>query len=186
MIEKPLFTGEMISLDGHVCDEDDRVESTWTSNRDWLPYQSIFKREMTPQEIQQWHQTKAQEMEPGDRLYLFWIREKNSRKLNGLLMIDKIAWNHGSAYLSLAVAFSPVRKNVIEETIHLALIYAFLELNLFRVSMQAPGYDLELTNILQDMGFKREVVQRECVSMNNQKQDLYIYGLLKPDWQKGR
>jgi RimJ/RimL family protein N-acetyltransferase len=63
------------------------------------------------------------------------------------------------------------------------LRFAFAELNLFRVSAIVPEYNDGAVALLQKFGFVQEVCRRKSLERDGRRWDLYVFGLLKEEWQ---
>jgi RimJ/RimL family protein N-acetyltransferase len=71
------------------------------------------------------------------------------------------------------------------EALHLALQYAFDELNLHRITLTVIAYNERAIALYERAGFQREGVFREFGQRDGKRYDMYLYGLLRPEWESG-
>ena len=65
------------------------------------------------------------------------------------------------------------------------LRFAFAELNLFRVTALVPEYNEGAIVLLGKFGFVQEVCRRSALERDSRRWDLYVFGLLRDEWQNG-
>jgi len=70
------------------------------------------------------------------------------------------------------------------EAVHLALTFAFEELNLRRVVAGVMPRNTGSIRVLEKNGFQREGLQREHIEINGVYEDHYFYGLLRNEWRQ--
>jgi RimJ/RimL family protein N-acetyltransferase len=68
----------------------------------------------------------------------------------------------------------------------LLLHFAFGELNLRRVQLTVFSYNAAAIRLYEKLGFRREGAFREFVQRDGQLYDLYLYGLLRREWEASR
>jgi RimJ/RimL family protein N-acetyltransferase len=69
------------------------------------------------------------------------------------------------------------------QALRMLLRFAFAELNLFRVTALVPEYNETAIALLKKFGFTREVCRRKSLERDGRRWDLYVFGLLKDEWQ---
>ena len=70
------------------------------------------------------------------------------------------------------------------EALHLALQYAFDELNLHRITLTVIAYNERAIALYERAGFQREGVFREFGRRDGKRYDMYLYGLLNREWMQ--
>ena len=63
--------------------------------------------------------------------------------------------------------------------------FAFDELNLHRVQLTVFSYNERAIALYEKLGFQREGVYREHLQRDGRRYDMYLYGLLRHEWEKG-
>ena len=64
------------------------------------------------------------------------------------------------------------------------LRFAFAELNLFRLSVYVPEYNVAALALLKKFGFVEEVRRRQALERDGRRWDMLVFGLLKDEWQE--
>ena len=184
MIDKSLYDGDLVFLGAFNDEEDAILEAAYSHDPAYAYYLSQPAMSLSVDEVKKRHERLINKSENTGSSFIFAIKLILENRLIGFLSFDQIAWTHGSADLTLAVGDRSVLFDSIREAFQLGLVYAFLELNLFRLTMKVPDYDPYTLKILEMAGFVREVSQREAEYFDNRFWDLHYYGLLKEDWEK--
>ena len=110
-------------------------------------------------------------------------------KLGGLVVIDDSKakftgqWTHGTGSFGITIG-DPAYwgQGYGPEAIFLALRYAFLELNLYRVASSTMGYNLRSQRAHEKAGFHREGTDRAAVLRQGRRYDVIRYGILRDEW----
>lgn len=107
--------------------------------------------------------------------------------LIGLLELDGILWTHQISWLSITIGAVEHRGHGYgTEALRLALAFAFGELNLHRVQLTVFAYNTPAIALYEKLGFQREGVYREFIHRDDQRSDMYLYGLLAREWRARR
>ena len=72
------------------------------------------------------------------------------------------------------------------EAMQLALAFAFNELNLYRVCLTVFSYNDQAITLYERLGFVREGAYRQHLERDGRRYDMYLYGLLRPEWEKSK
>ena len=116
--------------------------------------------------------------------FLFAVRLLESDDLIGYLELDGILWPHQVGWVSIAVGERAQRgKGYGYEAMQLALAFAFHELNLHRVQLTVFSYNQRAIALYERLGFQREGTEREFLQRDGQRYDMYLYGLLRREWE---
>ncbi len=118
--------------------------------------------------------------------YLFGIRLLDAEELIGFIELNAILWPHGVCRLAIAIGEVAHRgKGYGHEALRLALQFAFHELNLHRVQLTVFAYNEHAIRLCEKLGFRREGTYREFMRRDGQRYDMYLYGLLRHEWEAG-
>lgn len=116
--------------------------------------------------------------------YLFAIRPLDEPTLIGYVELDGILWSNGIAWLGLGLGDrGSWGRGYGTEAMSLILNFAFNELNLRRVQLSVFSYNERAIALYEKLGFVREGVYREYLMRDGQLYDMYLYGLLRREWQ---
>jgi RimJ/RimL family protein N-acetyltransferase len=124
------------------------------------------------------------QMEEEKNIYYFAIRAREDDHLVGRAVIQWIEWANGGGFIRLGIGAAEDRgKGYGTQALRMLLRFAFAELNLFRVTALVPEYNEAAIAILKKFGFTREVSRRKSLERDGRRWDLYIFGLLRDEWQ---
>lgn len=119
--------------------------------------------------------------------FLFAVRPLDSDDLLGYVELDEILWPHQVCGIAACIGDATDRgKGYGYEAMQLALAFAFHELNLHRVQITAFSYNERSTALAEKLGFQREGVFRGFLQRDGQRHDMYLYGLLRHEWEARR
>ena len=116
---------------------------------------------------------------------MFAIRLRSTNELIGLAGIDDILWS--SRVGGIFVAFGNRThwgQGYGSEALQLLLTYAFSELNLYRLQVTIFSYNTRSIAMVEKCGFKQEGVYRQFVQRDGQRYDMFLFGLLYPEWKQ--
>jgi len=121
-------------------------------------------------------------MDEEKNLFYFHLRPVGEEKLVGWGKIYWILWPSQTGCLELAISPSEQNKGYGAEAMSLFLRLAFDELNLHRLSVILPEYNLQGINFVKKFGFSEEVRRREVILRDGRRWDSLQLGLLRSEW----
>jgi RimJ/RimL family protein N-acetyltransferase len=190
--DAPLFEGQLVRLSAIDPDHDAQIESRWTSDNDYLRMMGVdLVRPLSPAQVRKNYLDIEKEIDEKGDLFYFAVRRlpeadtNDPDELLGFVKVERIEWSHGVGALSLAIG-DPVqrRKGFGSDVLRLILRYAFLELNLYRVSASVPAYNQAAIRLFGKASFKNEARQRESYHWAGKRWDKYYLGLLRGEWEQ--
>ena len=182
-----LFEGQNLRLAAIDPDQDPQIEVNWTYDLDYAqaimpdgPVHplSVFELKKKYEEWQKGAEEKR------DRFY-FGLHLRQNDCLIGFIRIPVVDWTIGDAFLQIDFGEAQMRTQYGSEAMALALNYLFQELNVFRVTMKIPAYNLDQQSLCEKAGFALEVKRRQACYREGQLWDLYLYGLLRSEYENG-
>jgi RimJ/RimL family protein N-acetyltransferase len=115
---------------------------------------------------------------------VFGIWTGDNNELVGTLGFYEIEWSNRVAWLGMGIGDRGAwGKGYGTEALRLALQYAFDELNLHRLTLTVIDYNERAIALYEKAGFRREGVFREFGKRDGKRYDMYLYGLLRPEWE---
>jgi len=115
---------------------------------------------------------------------VFGIRTLDNNKLIGTIGFYEIEWSNQAGWLGMGIGDRDAwGKGYGTEALQLALQVAFGELNLHRVTLTVIASNERAIALYERAGFRREGVFREFGQRDGKRYDMYLYGLLKPEWE---
>jgi RimJ/RimL family protein N-acetyltransferase len=134
--------------------------------------------------VKKQYEKLEKKIEEDKNLFHFMIRAKTDDRLMGKASVQWIEWANGNGWIRLGIgAAEDRRKGYGTQALQMLLRFAFAELNLFRVSAMVPEYNEGAIALLQKFGFVQEVCRRKSLERDGRRWNLYIFGLLRDEWQ---
>ena len=187
----PLFVGERLVLTPIDPDNDAPVFSRWAHDASYMRMLKIEPMQPdSPFGMKKKFEALEKEAEESKNLFYFHIRTKptengTGQKLIGFTRLYWIEWTNRDARIELGFGEPEYRgRGYGTEALRLMLHFAFLELNLHRLTAQVPEYNLAALHLFEKAGFTREVRRREALQRDGQRWDLFLLGLLRDEWQQ--
>lgn len=184
-IQTQLFESPEICLGPIDHEKDPEIESKWTHDFEFMRLMETNPaRPLSAAMIKKQYEKLEKQIEEDKNLYHFTIRAKADDRLIGKAVIQWIEWTNGNGWLRLGIgAAEDRRKGYGSQVLQLLLRFAFAELNLFRVSAAVPEYNETAIALLRKFGFTQEVCRRSALERDGRRWDLYVFGLLRDEWQ---
>lgn len=146
-------------------------------------YDALPARPRTESDLTEWLETAR----TSDTVELFAVRSVVHDDLLGFVELDGILWNHGVAGVGACIGDVSERgRGYGKEALTLALDFAYDELNLHRIVATMFAYNEASIGLVESLGFRREGVHREHIQRGGRRYDMYLYGLLRPEWRSHR
>ncbi|MBD2119947.1 GNAT family N-acetyltransferase [Trichocoleus sp. FACHB-262] len=188
MLAKTSLSGSRVRLTSWMP-QDLPALAHWYQQSDFLrlldaqpayPYSEAF--------LGQW----LEERQKSNHAFIFAVRAVSSNEpavtapndmLLGYVELDGILWNHQVSWISIAIGEEHWGHGYGFEAMQLALTFAFEELNLHRIQLTVFSYNDRAIALYEKLGFQREGIYREFVHRSGDRHDMYLYGLLRPEWK---
>ena len=115
----------------------------------------------------------------------FGMRLTDQEDLIGIIGLSEIEWSNRVASLGIGIG-QPVHwgKGYGTEATHLLVNYAFNELNLYRLQLTVFAYNTRAMALYERIDFRKEGTFRLFAARDGQRYDMYLYGLLRDEWQE--
>jgi RimJ/RimL family protein N-acetyltransferase len=186
-MDTALFSGELVRL---VAPDPEIAAAgffRWEQDSEYLRLLDDSPARMgSLKKFKEWMEKDFVEKEPTD-FCLFMIRTLAEDQLIGFVGLDGIHWNHGDSYVGIGLGDREYwGKGYGTDAMHLALRYAFDELNLHRVSLGVFEYNPRAIRSYEKVGFVVEGQARQYLNRDGRRWDLIYMGILREEWEKAR
>lgn len=115
---------------------------------------------------------------------VFSLKFKESNKIIGIAGFDDIVKQNKVATLFIGIGDKNLRgQGFGKEAINLLLTYGFEKLDFHRIQLNVLQFNHTAINMYEKVGFIKEGTYREFVLRDGKRFDLYLYGLLKSEWE---
>jgi len=175
-----LLRGELVRLTVEDPETLARHFSQWSADSeysrllDWDP-----ARQHSVKNSQKWFEKHAE----NDNLYIFAVRTLKGDQIIGEIGLDGIQWTHGDCFVGIGLGDREYwGKGYGTDAMKVILRYAFLELNLERVSLDVFEYNPRGMRSYEKVGFSIEGRQRGMILREGRRWDVIYMGILKEEW----
>lgn len=188
----PLFHGTKICLTPIDHEKDPEIVAHWSQDAEYLRMLNHdHVRPFSPAQVKKHYEKIEKQAEESNSLFYYCIRtiarEDQPERLIGFTRIYWIEWTHGSGAIQLSIGDPNDRRQGFgSEALALMLRYAFMELNLFRLSAQIPEYNIPGLALFTKAGFVEEIRRREALNRYGRRWDALSLGLLQSEWNPSR
>jgi RimJ/RimL family protein N-acetyltransferase len=178
-----MFKGTLVRLSAIDPDELGKNFARW--NRD-----SEFKRllDIDPARLHSAKATKEwmeKHLESEKDTFWFSIRTLEDDRLLGDIDLEVINWGSGDAFVGLGIGERDFwGKGYGTEALNLALRFAFLELNLRRVTLNVFEYNERAIRSYEKAGFRLEGRQRQLIQREGRRWEIIYMGILREEWME--
>lgn len=118
---------------------------------------------------------------------VFAIKLVENNLIIGLAGFDDIVKENNVATLFIGIGNKDTRgKGYGKEALNILLEYGFNKLNFHRIQLNVLEFNQSAISLYEKSGFIKEGTYREFVFREGKRYDLYLYGLLKKEWNKMR
>jgi RimJ/RimL family protein N-acetyltransferase len=185
-IDTPLFDGSLVRLGQIDHEKDPEVVSRWTHDAGFMRMMYTDPmRPLTPWQVKKKLEELEKSIEEERNLFHFRIRARNDDRLLGFAELCWITWTNATGMIRLGIGAAEDRHHGYgRETLNLLLRYAFVELNLHRLTAVIPEYNLPALALFQSFGFIEEVRRRQALERDGRFWDLMYFGLLTDEWKE--
>ncbi len=180
MISDNLWAGRLVRLTG-LERQDARIFASWHNDAGFLRLMDAqAARPRTEDEILR----EFEDWQKDPKIAAFGVRLLDSEELLAVIMLEGILYQHGVAWLGVGIGNRERwGKGYGREAITLLLRHGFHELNLHRVQLTVFEYNERAIALYEKLGFRREGVFREFLLREGRRYDMYLYGLLREEWE---
>ena len=184
-IHNQLFEGQDIRFGPIDHEKDPEIEARWTHDSDFMRMMDVGPaRPLSAAIVKKQYEKLEKQMEEEKNLYYFAIRAREDDHLIGRAVVQWIEWANAQGFIRLGIGSAGDRgRGYGSQALKMLLRFAFAELNLFRVSAIVPEYNAGAIALLHKFGFTQEVCRRRALDRDARRWDLYVFGLLRDEWQ---
>jgi RimJ/RimL family protein N-acetyltransferase len=176
-----LFTGSLVRLAAMDPDRDPATTAAWFRNTEFARLlDSDPARPRTTKDEKEDMEKRA----VNDNGFSFAIRALEGDKLIGFVGLWTGTWASAEGWLGIGIGEPDYwGKGYGTDAMRLVLRFAFHELNLERVSLEAFAHNTRAIRSYEKSGFRLEGVQREWEGRDGERRDVVGMGILRTDWE---
>jgi len=183
-IQTPLYETRDIRLGPIDHNRDPEVESKWTHDSQFMCLMELKPvRPLGPEMVEKGYLALEKTIQEHENLFYFTIRTRADNRLLGKAVLEWIDWSNDNGFLRLGIGSGADRgQGLGTQALGLLLRFAFVQLNLFRVTVVIPEHNRAAIALVHKFGFLEEVRRRNAVLCDDRPRDLLAFGLLRSEW----
>src|SRR5574341_35013 len=180
MLGADLLRGEKVYLSAWTQDDIPLI-TRWFQNAEFMRMLDADPARPKPEShTKEW----IEEAHKSKNMFSFAIRATADNRLIGLVELEDILWAHGVAWLGIGIGEPEYwGSGHGREATALAVRFGFWEINLHRIQLTVFSYNTRAIAAYEKLGFVREGTFREFLQRDGQRFDMFLYGLLRPEWE---
>jgi len=182
---KDILKGKLVCLAAVDAEEVSKSFAAWDRDSEYRRLLDTDPPRLhSPKAIKDWLEKELGEL--GDTMHWFTIRAVADNQLLGDIVIDVTQWNARDSFVGLGIGPRDFwGKGFGTEAMQLILRFAFIELNLRRVTLTVFEYNQRAIRSYEKTGFRHEGRQRGRILREGKRWDILYMGILREDWSKG-
>jgi RimJ/RimL family protein N-acetyltransferase len=177
-----ILKGKYVRLSAFDPEEMSRAFPRWNRNSEYARLLNASPRPMqSPKATAKWMEEEVGELSPAS--YFFSIRTLEDDKLIGELGLDVVSWNGRDAFVGLGIGEPEYwSKGYGTDIMNVLLRFAFLEVNLQRVTLTVFEYNPRAIRSYEKAGFRHEGRRRLALNREGKRWDELYMGILREEW----
>jgi len=179
-LKSALYSGESVRLAAIDAEEFAALVSRHSRDSEYFRLQDSSPcRPVAKERVKKWLEKEIEE----GHVSAFAIRTLENDHLLGDVGVGGISWNHGDALLGIGIGERGFwGKGYGSDAMKLVLRYAFVELNLRRVTLNVYEYNLRAIRAYEKLGFQHEGRVLKYINREGRRWDLIYMGIMKEEW----
>jgi RimJ/RimL family protein N-acetyltransferase len=175
-----IFRGRLVRLVAQDPETISVLLARWSHDSEFL--RLLDSDPARPKTREEYQAKETQRLERANA-FAFNARALEGDRLIGFVGLWVHSWTSGEAYVGIGIGEPSDRgRGYGTDTMRLVLRYAFAELNLARVSLEALAHNTRAIRSYEKAGFRLEGVQREWDRRDGQRWDIVFMGILAADY----
>jgi RimJ/RimL family protein N-acetyltransferase len=181
---KDVFAGNLVRLSAFDPQEMSKVFPRWNSNSEYFRLLNSSARPMQSSKAAlKWMEEEVGEMSLEG--YYFSIRTLAEDKLIGEIGLDVVNWPGRDGFVGLGIGETEYwSQGYGTDVMNVLLRFAFMEINLRRVSLGVFEYNPRGIRSYEKAGFRHEGRMRRLLNREGRRWDNLFMGILREEWQE--
>jgi RimJ/RimL family protein N-acetyltransferase len=179
---KDILTGKFVRLSAYDPEELSKAFTGWARNSEYarLLNSSPFRMLSAKSNLKEMEEKVA---EMSSASYFFSIRTLAEDKLIGELNLDVVNWSGRDAFVGLGIGEPEYwNKGYGTDIMNVLLRFAFMEINLRRVSLTVFEYNPRAIRSYEKAGFRHEGQLRGRLNRAGRRWNEHFMGILREEW----
>jgi RimJ/RimL family protein N-acetyltransferase len=179
-----LFSGQQTRLTAEDPEIMAKAFARWNLDSEYLRLlDSDPPRLWSEKQFKDWFEKELEKNDPND--FFFMIRPLDDEQPIGFTGLFDLHWNHGDALVAIALGDRTYWGNGYgTDAMRILLRYAFIELNLRRVTLIVFDYNPRARRSYEKCGFVHEGTVRGVLQREGRRWDWHFMGILRQEWEQ--
>ena len=184
MAMEDLFKGKLVRLAGLDPEEASKSFSNWNRDSEFMRLMDTDPPRLhSVKATKEWLEKHFQENR--DHEFWFVVRALKDDRLLGDITLWIRNWGSRDAFVGIGLGEREFRgKGYGTEAMQLILRYAFIELNLRRVSLNVFEFNERAIRSYEKVGFRHEGRERQLMQREGRRWDVLYMGILCEEWME--
>lgn len=178
-MNEDLLRGDLVRLTREDSEVLARLESQWSADSEYarlLNWDPAHR--FSVKNAQKWIEKYAEEEE-----FSFSIRTLADDRIIGSIGLDGVMWSRGDTFVGIGLGEREYwGKGYGTDAMRIILRYAFMELNLRRVTLGVFDYNPRGVRSYEKAGFVYEGRERQQMLRDGKRWDVIYMGILREEW----
>jgi RimJ/RimL family protein N-acetyltransferase len=181
---KNVFTGHLVRLSAFDPEEMSKAFTRWEHNSEYQRLLNSSARAPHSAKAElKWMEKEVGELSPAS--YFFGIRTLEDDTLIGQLGLDVVNWPGRDAFVGLGIGETNYwSKGYGTDAMNALLRFAFIEINLRRVTLTVFEYNPRAIRSYEKAGFRHEGRKRQLLHREGKRWDELYMGILREEWME--
>jgi len=181
---KDIYTGELVRLSAVDEDEFAKALALWNRDSEFVRLlNSGIARVLSQEKEKEWIEKIQKEQTVSD--YFFDIHTLADDRLLGFVDLFVENWPARDTFVGIGIGERDFwGKGYGTDAMKLILCYAFVELNMNRVSLGVFGYNPRAIRSYEKAGFRHEGRMRSYLNKAGKRWDMLFMGILREEWKE--
>lgn len=178
---KNLLTGQLVRLTATNAEADAAALARWDLDSEYL--RQLDSGPHLPNRAKKIKEAIEKEQNEDPNTIAFSVRTLADDKLIGFVAFDGINWQHGDTFVAIGIGDPAYRGNGYgTDAMRVMLRYGFMELNLYRIQLDAFSYNERAIKSYLKAGFVMEGRMRGMLLRDDRRWDFVYMSVLRDEW----
>lgn len=179
-----VLTGKLVRLSAFDPEEMSKAFPRWNRNSEYFRLLNSSGQPLkSSKAVLKWMEEEVGELSLAS--YYFSIRTLTEDKLIGELGLDVVNWPGRDAFVGLGIGETEYwNKGYGTDVMNILLRFAFLDVNLQRVTLSVFEYNPRAIRSYEKVGFRHEGRVRKVLNKEGKRWDVLLMGILREEWME--
>jgi RimJ/RimL family protein N-acetyltransferase len=177
-----LFAGPLVRLAALDAERDSALIARWSGDTE---FRRLLDSDPVRYQLASEVKTDIEKRAERPNAFPFGIHTAADDKFIGFVSLWVRDWSSAEAFVGIGIGDRAYwSRGYGSDAMRLALRFAFHELNLERVSLEANGDNARAIRAYEKCGFVHEGTQREWEGRDGRRAHIIAMGILRADWER--